>query len=38
MEETNYFFEISNEHFPEGLKRLADFFRKPILNPDCVEK
>lgn len=38
MEETNYFFEIANEQFEEGVKRLADFFKKPILNPSCVEK
>ena len=38
MEETNYYFEVANNGFPEGVKRLAEFFRKALLNPECVEK
>lgn len=35
---TNYFFDIKNEHFPTALDRFADFFIAPIFNPDFAER
>ena len=34
LDHTNYFFDIRNEAFPEGLRRFAHFFIDPVLSPE----
>ena len=36
--ETNFYFECSNEAFPEALDRFAQFFIKPLFIKDFVSK
>jgi secreted Zn-dependent insulinase-like peptidase len=35
-EETNYYFEIANKSFREGVERITDFFVKALLTESCV--
>ena len=35
---TNYFFDIDEQQFPEGLDRFAQFFVAPLLDADYVER
>ena len=35
---TNYFFDIDEAYFPEGLDRFAQFFVAPLLDGDYVER
>lgn len=37
-EETNYYFEVANSTFFEGVERLADFFIEALLTETCIEK
>ncbi|KAH9411468.1 insulinase [Ordospora pajunii] len=37
-EVTEYFFDISPNAFEEGVYRLADFFKAPLLRQDAVER
>jgi insulysin len=37
-EETNYYFEIANGKFLEGVERLSDFFVEAMLTETCIEK
>jgi insulysin len=38
LDHTNYFFDIQNSGFPEGLDRFAHFFIDPLLSPEYVER
>ena len=37
-DETNYYFEVSNQAFENGLDRLCDFFSGSLLKEECIEK
>lgn len=37
-EHTNYFFEVSAEHFEPALDRFAQFFVAPLFNPDGTSR
>ena len=37
-ENTNYFFDINNEHLDPALDRFAQFFIAPLFNADYVER
>jgi len=34
--DTNFFFSISNEAFPEALDRFSQFFKEPLFNEDAT--
>lgn len=38
LDSTNYYFDISNDKFPEALDRFAQFFSKPLFNKSAVER
>ena len=38
LDHTNYFFDIQNSGFPEGLDRFAHFFIDPLLSPEYVAR
>jgi len=37
-EETNYYFEIANNKFPEAVERITDFFIEALLTKSCIDK
>jgi insulysin len=37
-DETNYYFEIANNRFLEGVERISDFFVEAMLTEGCIEK
>ena len=38
MLDTNYYFDVSNEAFPEALDRLSSFFTCPNFSESSTEK
>ena len=38
LTDTNYYFDISNEAFPEALDRFSQFFKKPLLGESSTER
>lgn len=38
LTDTNYYFDISNEAFPEALDRFSQFFKKPLLGESSAER
>lgn len=38
LTDTNFYFDISNEAFPEALDRFSQFFKKPLLSESCTER
>ena len=33
-----FYFDISKDHFYDGLDRFAQFFIKPLMKPDSVDR
>ncbi|SJX63498.1 related to STE23-Metalloprotease involved in a-factor processing [Sporisorium reilianum f. sp. reilianum] len=38
MDNTNYFFDVSPDHFEGALDRFAQFFLEPLFDPSCSER
>eukprot|EP01043_Picozoa_sp_COSAG02_P003721 COSAG02_NODE_93_length_37477_cov_78.101129_6_plen_387_part_00 len=38
MENTNYYFDVQQEHFPGALDRFAQFFIKPLFTKDATDR
>jgi insulysin len=38
MTDTNYYFDSSNDAFPEALDRFSQFFKKPLLSEGSTER
>lgn len=37
-ENTNYFFDVSSDHFYEALRRFSAFFKSPLFSDSCTER
>lgn len=37
-ENTNYFFDVSSDHFYEALRRFSSFFKSPLFSESCTER
>lgn len=38
LTDTNYYFDCSNEGFPEALDRFSQFFKQPLLKEDSTDR
>lgn len=38
LSDTNYYFDIANDAFEQGLDRFAQFFISPLFDETCVDK
>jgi insulysin len=36
--ETNYYFEVANDAFVEGVERITNFFTGALLTESCISK
>ena len=37
-EHTNYYFDVSSDHFYEALQRFSSFFKSPLFSDSCKER